>query len=99
MTSNARVLMRVISTGIKHLCLSLGLELDERNRSPPSDALLWGQVSPLGQGFILQRLSQKHSNEITSPTCLRGKTRNVLPTVRVRENMTRLLFPMLTRFT
>jgi hypothetical protein len=65
--------MRVISTVIDHLCLPLGLGWDERNRSPPSNAVLSGRVSPLGQGFILQRLSHEHSNETTSPRRLQGK--------------------------
>ena len=54
---------------------ALGTGLGRAKSVPPSNALLWGQVSTLGQGFILQRLNHEHSNETTSPRRLQGKTR------------------------
>jgi hypothetical protein len=70
MTSNIRVLMRVIS--LIFIC-----PWDWGGTSeigpPPSNALLLGQVSTLGQGFILQRLGHELSNKTTSPRRLQGK--------------------------
>jgi hypothetical protein len=73
--SNDWALMRVISTGHRSSLSALGTGVGRAKPVPTikCSTTVWGQVSPLGQGFILQRLSHEHSNKTTSPRHLQGK--------------------------